>query len=129
MVVRHARELDDGHCTTGRFYLPQGQTFFTLERPWLDNKTGVSCIPKPGTYHAILRRSPHLGITYWLHDVPDRSFILIHSGNIVAHVQGCIMLGLMRGWMKGERAVFQSVTAVRNFMALMGREPFTLEVV
>jgi hypothetical protein len=128
MNARLVRELDDGHCTIGRFYLPARQTFFTLERPWLGNQRGVSCFPTPGTYHAIIRRSPHLGITYWLHDVPDRSFILIHSGNVVAHVQGCIALGLMRGWLRGERAVFQSVTAVRNFMKLMGGQPFTLEV-
>ena len=128
-MVRLVRELDDGHCTIGRMLLDGGAFFFTLERPWLDNKTGVSCIPAPGAYHAQIRRSPHLGITYWLADVPDRKFILIHSGNIVAHVQGCIMLGLSRGWMRGERAVFQSVTAVRQFMNIMGGAPFTLEVV
>lgn len=127
-MVRHVRELDDGRCTIGRFLLPLGQTFFTLERPWLNNARGVSCFPAPGTYHAILRKSPHLGITYWLHDVPDRTFILIHSANTVMQLQGCIALGLMRGWLKGERAVFQSVTAVRKFMEIMGGQPFTLEV-
>lgn len=127
MNARLVRELDDGHCTAGRFYLPGGQTFFTLERPWLDNKNSVSCIPL-GAYHAKLRQSPHLGLTYWLYDVPDRQFILIHSGNVVAHVLGCIMLGLNRGTMRGERAVFQSVPAVRLFMKIMGGEPFTLEV-
>ena len=127
--MRLEREIDDGHCTSGRIILDGGAFFFTLERPWLDNKTGVSCIPSPGVYHAKLRKSPHLGITYWLHDVPDRQFILIHSGNVVAHVQGCIVLGLMRGWLRGERAVFQSVTAVRKFMEIMGRQPFILEVV
>jgi hypothetical protein len=128
-MVWLVRELDDGHCTIGKMLLAGGMVFFTLERPWLNNKKNVSCIPAPGTYHAQLRRSPHLGITYWLKDVPDRQFILIHSGNIVAHVQGCIMLGLSRGRLRGERAVFQSVTAIRQFMKLMGGEPFTLEVV
>lgn len=128
MYVRLVRELDTGVETCGRMLLPGGRAMFTLERPWLGNQNGISCIP-PGTYHAVLRRSPRLGMTYWLHDVPDRSFILIHSGNIVTHVQGCIMLGLTRGTLKGQHAIFQSIPAVREFENLMGHEPFTLEVV
>jgi len=128
-MVILARELDDGHCTSGRMILPDGNEFFTLERPWLDNQNGISCIPL-GTYHCLWRQRPNKTWTYWLSDVPGRSWVLIHSGNIVAHVQGCIMMGLARGkWKTGERAVFQSVTAVRQFEQLMGREPFTLEVV
>ena len=122
------REFDDGHCAIGRLLLPGGAWLFTLERPWLDNRTGVSCIPAPGTYHAVWRQRPNKRHTYWLHDVPDRTWILIHSGNVVAHVQGCIMLGLSRGWLRGERAIFQSATAVRKMEELMGRAPFTLEV-
>jgi hypothetical protein len=66
---------------------------------------------------------------YWLRDVPDRSYILIHSGNVASQVQGCILLGMQRGWMKGKRAVFSSVTAVRKFEEIMGGKPFSLEVV
>jgi hypothetical protein len=44
-------------------------------------------------------------------------------------VQGCILLGMGRGFMKGERAVFQSVTAVRLFEKIMRKEPFLMEVV
>lgn len=122
------RDLDDGHCTRGRMLLPGGVWFYTLERPWLNNRKGVSCIPT-GTYHAVWRKRPSGIWTYWLCDVPDRSFILIHTGNVVAHVQGCIMLGLSRGRLKGEPAVFNSGTAVRKFEEILGREPFTLEVV
>lgn len=126
-MVRLVREQDDGHCTQGRLMLPGGAWFFTLERPWMDNKRGVSCIPT-GTYHAVWRQRPNKTWSYWLKDVPERTWILIHSGNIVAHVQGCIMLGLMRGRLKGEPAVFNSGPAVRQFESLMGHEPFTLEV-
>lgn len=122
------REVDDGRCAVGRLLLPGGAWLYTLERPWLDNRTGVSCIPAPGIYHAQMRRSPRLGDTYWLHDVPDRTFILIHSATVVGHLQGCIALGLRRGWLSGERAIFNSRTAVRHFETLMGRAPFTLEV-
>lgn len=127
-MVRLVRELDDGRCTIGKIFLPEGEMFFTLERPWLDNQTGVSCIPKPGTYHVLWRQRPNGRWTYWLSDVPGRSFILIHSGNVVGQVQGCVLLGMARGLMKGERAVFQSVTAVRLFEQIMRREPFLLEV-
>lgn len=127
-MVRLIRELDDGHCTIGKIFLPEGEVFFTLERPWIDNQVGVSCIPKPGTYHVKWRQRPNGVWTYWLSDVPGRTYILIHSGNVVRHVQGCILLGMGRGFMKGERAVFQSVTAVRLFEKIMRKEPFLLEV-
>ena len=100
---------------------------FTLERPWKGNAPGVSCIPT-GEYSVVLCDSPRLGKVYWVKDVPNRSVIRIHWGNIAAHVQGCILLGLSRGHLNGERAVFQSVVACRQFMQLMGGEPFTLEV-
>jgi len=127
-MVQLVRELDDGHCTQGRLVLPGGALFFTLERPWLDNRNGVSCVPT-GTYHCLWRQRPNKTWTYWLSDVPGRTWILIHSGNVVAHVEGCIMLGLSRGRLKDERAVFNSGTAVRKFEEIMGRKPFTLEVV
>lgn len=127
-MLRLVRELDDGHCTPGRLYLPGGPTFFTLERPWLDNRNGVSCIPL-GEYHVVLCNSPRLGRVYWISDVPGRTVVRIHWGNVVAHTEGCLLLGLSRGTLKGERAIFQSVVACRQFMQIMGGEPFTLEVV
>lgn len=127
-MVRLVRELDNGHCTQGKMILPGGAWFYSLERPWLDNRNGVSCIPT-GIYHGVWRQRPNKTWTYWLHDVPDRTFILIHTGNVVKHVEGCIMLGLMRGRLRGEPAVFNSGPAVRRFEEILGRAPFTLEVV
>lgn len=64
----------------------------TLERPWLDNQIKMSCIP-PGSYKVTKYTSPKHGRCYWLHDVPGRSSILIHSGNDLSHTQGCILVG------------------------------------
>ena len=74
----------------------------TMERPWLDNKRNVSCIP-PGEYKCV----PHTGTKFknvWrLENVPDRSAILIHAANYVHEIEGCIAVG-MGYWMEGVSA-------------------------
>lgn len=64
----------------------------TLEDPWKENKRMISCIP-PGTYKC----TPHNGTRFkdvWvLHDVPNRSYILIHAGNTTEDTHGCILVG------------------------------------
>ncbi|MGL4296253.1 MAG: DUF5675 family protein [Aestuariivirga sp.] len=64
----------------------------TLERPWLDNQAGVSCIPA-GRYRCRRVRSPKFGITFEVCDVPGRSHILFHSGNTIEDTEGCILVG------------------------------------
>lgn len=69
----------------------------TVERPWLDNRRRVSCIP-PGTYE--LRPRWYIGGQYEaveVADVPDRSHILIHRGNWPRDVEGCICPGMSVG--------------------------------
>lgn len=65
----------------------------TLERLYLNNAPMVSCI-KPGTYIVTVERSlkfPYLH--YRLHDVDDRTDVLIHRGNTVIDTHGCILVG------------------------------------
>jgi hypothetical protein len=66
--------------------------FPTLELPWKDNARRISCVPT-GRYKVSKRRSPRFGMSFILHDVPDRDFILIHVGNWVDHTKGCILPG------------------------------------
>lgn len=66
--------------------------FKTLELPWKDNKKNVSCIP-PGIYKAT-HEMHDKGWVVRIHDVPDRSGILIHIGNYIRDIEGCILLGL-----------------------------------
>lgn len=97
-----------------------GFSCFTVERPWQDNRAGVSCIPE-GTY------SLHLGYfhkgnypAYELLDVPGRSEIKIHIGNTMDDLSGCIAPGMRLGFVKEKWAVTSSATALERFMAAMG---------
>lgn len=66
--------------------------FWSVERPWLDNKPNISCIPE-GEYKLRWRESPKFGPTWQLEDVPGRTHILIHAANFAYQLQGCIALG------------------------------------
>jgi hypothetical protein len=62
----------------------------TIELPWKNNKTGISCIPE-GKYDLKLRRSEHLGEHIQLIKVPGRKWILIHTANDAKReLRGCI---------------------------------------
>jgi hypothetical protein len=65
---------------------------------------------------------------YEIKDVPGRSAVLIHSGNTIKDIQGCVLLGRNRGVKNGIPAVLDSRAAVADFMAAMGGEPFDLEI-
>ena len=70
-----------------------GETYWTVERPWLDNLPFKSCIPD-GNYVLRRRNSPKFGPNMWeVADVPGRSHILIHVANRSSDVVGCIGLG------------------------------------
>jgi hypothetical protein len=72
----------------------------TLERPWLGNARGQSCIPE-GVYPMAMRQSPVVSrITRGRHpdgweiqDVPERTFIMVHPGNWIENSDGCILVG------------------------------------
>lgn len=72
-------------------------TFFSVERPWLDNKPSVSCIPI-GNYPLNLRHYYRGGYeAIELTGVAPRTHILIHIANTMWDVQGCIGVGLYLG--------------------------------
>lgn len=130
------REPDDDQGTFGQLRLPDGTEYCTLELPWRGNATGASCIP-PGTYQVAMRNSPKFGQIYEVQNVPGRTAILIHSGNVAgdeakgynSHVEGCILLGLSKGKVGGQKAVQQSRAAITQFNEKMGGRPFTMTVV
>ena len=107
----------------------------TLELPWRDNQRQISCIP-PGEYDVELRLSNKYGRVYWVRHVPNRSYILIHSGNYAGdkekgfktHVMGCILLGKVHGYLAGQRAVLNSRLTVRRFMSEMDYQDFKLQI-
>ena len=89
-----------------------GEKFYTVERPWLNNEPNVSCIPL-GEYEMDWRSSPRFGETWHIKDVPGRTHILIHVANFSKDVQGCIGLGM--SLMGDQVAVSSSKDAVRLF--------------
>ena len=108
----------------------------SLELPWKDNQVSISCIPT-GTYQAQFITSPTYGPCYWLRDVPGRSEILIHTGNLAgdeemgwkSHSAGCALLGERRGVLGDQEAVLLSRKALRRFVdRVMNRKDFQLEV-
>ena len=108
---------------------------YSLELPWRENQRNISCIP-PGEYITEIRLSPRFGKVYWLKEVPNRSWILTHSGNWAGdvnkgyktHVNGCILLGQKRGLLEGQLAVLNSRIMVNRFMDRMNYQPFSLRV-
>ncbi len=79
-----------------RIYLPKATIghvpelgIWILERPWLDNKRNISCIPE-GTYQIAPDQEGRFTGYQELQDVPGRSEIIIHAANYVHEVQGCL---------------------------------------
>ena len=107
----------------------------TLELPWRENQQQISCIP-PADYKVEIRLSNKYGRIYWVRQVQNRSYILIHSGNYAgdtskgfkSHVMGCILLGKKSGFLGGQVAVLNSRIVVRQFMEDMGYESFNLHI-
>lgn len=112
-----------------------GFSCFTLELPWRDNRPNISCIPS-GVYSSVVRQSPRFGQVYHVQNVPQRSFILMHRGNVAgdtsrgfrSNVEGCILLGAKRGVLYSQRAVLASRMTVRRFMKALDGRPFTLQL-
>lgn len=63
----------------------------TLERPWLNNKTDVSCIPE-GT-SIVTRDTTGVHQYYRVQDVEGRTFIEWHGGVVPTHSNGCTLVG------------------------------------
>lgn len=86
----------------------------TLERPWLQNKRSVSCIPE-GFYTCERVKSPKFGDTFEIVDVEARSHILFHKGNLSDDTHGCILVGEQFEPLGGENAILASGKAFAEF--------------
>lgn len=140
-LVRHAYLPD---VTLGRLYV-DSLTLATLEEPWIENPFGPggqrreglkreSCVPD-GAYelrphntpkhpHVWALHNPTLGV--WHHATPPglpygRSAILIHTGNSVIDIEGCLLVGLRHGRVQsGMDAVLESRAALAQLQARLG---------
>ena len=101
----------------------------TLERQWLDNRTSISCIPA-GNYKCKRTNSPKFGGTFEVTNVPGRTHILFHKGNIDDDSHGCILIGEQFEHLGDSPAILASKKGFGEFMKiLMAQIDFRLIVV
>lgn len=99
----------------------------TLEPTTNDNQQSISCIPAQ-PYICGPVESPKFGATFEVKNVPGRSHILFHAGNVVGHTEGCILVGQSVGMLRGKRAVVNSGATFRELLLEIGRKPFHLTI-
>ena len=131
------------NCTRGELHVGD-QSFQTVERPWIKNAAGPgglpfeSCIPD-GTYHlraytrpsgkkAFILSNSALGVWEQDSDRPNtewgRYLVLIHVGNTVKDVVGCIAPGLTGT----DRAVGSSGAAMVKIIELLAGSEHELRI-
>lgn len=144
MDIKIVRQKSAPEGTPGSLDTGEGFICDTLELPWADNKTGISCIV-PRTRKAWLWFSPHLNReVIRLEDTDGRYDCLLHNGNWagegageVTQVHGCTEVG--RGYGQIKRPVDGNVTQfgilnsvvtlealISHIKATVGDAPFTV---
>ena len=93
----------------------------TLERQWLNNRSNVSCIPE-GNYKCKRVQSPKFGNTFEVTNVPHRTHILFHKGNLDDDSHGCILLGEQFEPLNGSPGILSSKKAFAEFTKLLASE-------
>ncbi|HEY2347563.1 MAG TPA: DUF5675 family protein [Puia sp.] len=91
--------------TNGKILYRDRLMMYSIELPWKENQTGVSCIPE-GRYELIKRWSLKFGRHLQIMNVSGRECILIHPANeALRELKGCIApVGLITGVGKGLRS-------------------------
>ena len=139
MILRRYGSTPDG--TFGELHA-DSFAFYTVEKPWRDNKPNISCVPC-GKYRLVWMKTTTKvpaqfdGHTWYLVgdtvgiDDPDkaRSRCAIHIGNIEENVEGCIAPGLRRGWMDNGWAVAASTDAMVKLLQVLGPQDHELTIV
>lgn len=115
-------------CVLGVLELDGKEICKTLELPWRDNQKGISCIPA-GEYKLSPYPSSRFGEVYIVNDVPNRTGILIHTGNTADDIEGCILVGDSYGKLNGKKAVLNSRQAFNLLKETLGEEEYLLNVV
>lgn len=115
-------------CVLGVLELDDKEICKTLELPWRDNQKGISCIPA-GEYKLSPYPSSRFGEVYIVNDVPNRTGILIHTGNTASDIEGCILVGDSYGKLNGKRAVLNSRQAFNLLKEVLGEEEYLLNII
>ena len=84
----------------------------------MNNHPKISCIPA-GVYKCTKHNGGKYKDVWILHDVPNRSVILIHNGNTEDNTEGCIVVGSMFGNLGGKYAVLRSREALDKLRGVL----------
>ena len=108
MLITVTRNMFTDRSTIGELAVDDGFACFTLEDPVRVVKiAGETAIPA-GTYEVVVSFSNRFKrLLPELLDVPNFKGVRIHSGNVAADTEGCLLVGLA----KGEDRVGQSRAA------------------
>src|SRR5436190_1221295 len=133
------RFSDDGKQTLGTlsFVKNDGQLFDckTLELPFKNNQSNISCIPA-GTYTCKYTRSNRMSkpghdvFTYEVLNVRGRAGIRIHSANFFTQLLGCVALGSEHRDINGDKEldVPGSVVTIQSFTEQLQKQDFKLVI-
>lgn len=115
MEFKIQRLVDNGEATIGVLFYNDLPMLTTLEPPYKDNETNISCIPI-GSYKGVIFNSYRWGRTFQL-EVEGRQAIEFHPGNYPTDTHGCILLGTNFSH-SNELAIFESAKAFKVFQEL-----------
>ena len=118
-IAELIRLEESEHGTIGVLKIDKEVFCVTLEPPDKENVRNVSSIPAQ-QYLCRPRQSEKFGKTFEVTNVPGRTDVLFHAGNVVTHTEGCILLGESVGKLKGQRAVLNSGNTFKSFMEKIG---------
>jgi hypothetical protein len=129
--ARLIRSASTPYGVFGQLWLPDGSMLHTLERLWKDNQRDVSCIlPEPGgkVSYRVERDQTGRHRYYRILNIPGRSNIELHTGNLMKHSRGCPLLGRGLTMLEGQWAVKGSRLACQRLVEVMGDEAWDLEI-
>jgi len=121
--IKMTRVYQGSEGTFGVIHDPDGIPFaLTAERPWKNNERSESCIPSD-VYICKRINSPTFGNTFEVTNVPNRTHILFHKGNVpIDDSKGCILIGEQFEPLSGKMAVLSSKKGYGEFMKLLEGE-------
>ena len=112
-MYKLVRLIHEKEQTLGYLFKGLDKIACTLELEWKDNQQQVSCIPT-GCYKVVRRWSEKYKHHWHILDVPNRSYILIHSGNYHTQILGCVLVGNNHTDINGDG--YRDVTSSKNTM-------------
>ncbi len=129
VVKIHRQEMNESG-TISKIIIDD-KTFYGLEQPWRNNAANQSCIPT-GVYCLVPHSSDRFGDTWafvggqvsqYKNEATERFACIIHVGNYVSDVKGCVALGT--DWTRtpeGNLMVTNSKVAMEQLRGILQRD-------